>query len=80
MTFVTVKVDKPLNRLIYINGDFSEPAGNSSNDSFTVPSGGQIFETLNGDGRVDNRKKFRVSPNASEITVSLDRVEPPESV
>jgi len=80
MTFVTVRVSKPLNRLIYINGDYSQPAGNSSTDSFTVPSGGQVFETLNGDGRVDDRKRFRVRRSDTEVTVALDPVDPSEQV
>ncbi len=80
MTFVTVRVSAPLNRRIYINGDYSQPAGNSSTDSFTVPSGGQVFETLNGDGRVDSRKKFRVRRTDTEVTITLEPVEPPEQV
>ena len=82
MAFVTVRVSAPLNRLIYINGDYSQAAGNSSTDSFTVPTGGQIFETVNGDGCVDNRRKFRVSITDidTEVTVALDPVEPPEKV
>jgi len=80
MAFVTVRVSAPLNRLIYINGDYSQAAGNSSTDSFTVPTGGQIFETVNGDGCVDNRKKFRVSVTDPEVTVALDPVDPPEKV
>ena len=39
MALVTVRVSAPLNRLIYINGDYSQAAGNSSNDSFTVNQG-----------------------------------------
>ena len=46
MTMVTVRVTKPGNRLVYINGNHIEAAGNSSVDSFTVPTGGQVFETL----------------------------------
>ena len=80
MALVTVRVSGPLNRLIYINGDYSQAAGNSSNDSFTVPTGGQIFETLNGAGCIDNRKKFRVSVTDTEVTVALDPVDPPEKV
>ena len=80
MTFVTVRVEKPRNRLIYINGGYSDPAGNSSTDSFTVPTGGQIFETLTGDRCIDYRKKFRVKPDDREVTVSLDPVDPPEAV
>ncbi len=80
MAFVTVRVSAPLNRLIYINGGYSQAAGNSSTGSFTVPSGGQVFETLNGDGRVDNRKRFRVRRTDSEVTVALDPVDPPEQV
>lgn len=80
MAFASLHVTKPGNRLIYLNGDYSDPAGNSSNDSFTVPSGGNIAETLNGDGRVDYRKKFRVRPRDTEITIELDPVDPPEKV
>jgi hypothetical protein len=80
MSFVTVRVSKPLNRLIYINGDYAQPAGNSSSDSFTVPSGGQIFETVNGDRCVDNRKKFRVRPTDPEVIIALDPVDPPEPI
>ena len=82
MAFVTVRVSRPLNRLIYINGDYSQAAGNSSTDSFTVPTGGQVFERVNGNDRVDNRKKFRVSITDidTEVTVALDPVDPPEKV
>ena len=79
MAFITVRVSKPSNRLIYINGDYSRPAGNSSG-SFTVPTGGQIFETLTGDRRLDYRKKFRVRPSDTQVTVELDRVDPPEPI
>ncbi len=80
MSFVTVRVSKPLNRLIYINGDYSQPAGNSSTGSFTVPSGGQVFETVNGNRCVDNRKKFRVRQTDIEVTIALDPVDPPEQI
>ena len=80
MTFVTVHVSAPRNRRIYINGDYAQPAGNSSTDSFVVPSGGQIFETLNGNRRVDNRKKFRVRRTDFELTVALEPVKPPETI
>jgi hypothetical protein len=80
MPFVTVRVSAPLNRLIYINGDYSQAAGNSSTDSFTVPSGGQVFETVNSDGCVDNRKRFRVRRTDTEVTITLDPVDPPKQV
>ena len=80
MTLVTVRVTKPGNRLIYINGNYTEAAGNSSADSFTVPPGGQIFETLTGDQQVDFRKEFRVKRTDTEVTVELDRIDPPEPV
>jgi hypothetical protein len=80
MTFVTVRVTKPGNRLIYINGNYTEAAGNSSVDSFTVPPGGQIFETLTGDQQVDFRKEVRVKRTDTEVIVELDRIDPPEPV
>jgi hypothetical protein len=80
MTFKTVRVTKPGNRLIYINGDYTEAAGNSSDGSFTVPTGGQVFETLTGDRKVDFCKRFRVRPTDAEVTVELDPVDPPRPV
>ena len=80
MKFVTVWVSAPSNRRIFINGNYSQHAGNSSRDSFTVPTGGQIFETLNGARHVDYRKRFRVRRSDSEVTVALERVDPPEPI
>lgn len=80
MTFVTVRIRSPRNRLIYINGDYSQSAGNSSGDSFTVPSGGQVFETVTGDDRVDYRKRFRVRPTDTLVEVALDPVDPPQKI
>ena len=80
MAFASLHVAKPANRIIYLNGDYENPAGNSSNTSFTVPSGGNIAETLNGDGKVDFRKKFRVRPRDTDVTIELDPVNPPEKV
>lgn len=80
MAFVTVRVAKPSNRLIYINGNYTEAAGNSSGDAFTVQTGGQMFETLTGEQKVDFRKKFRVKRSDPQVTVVLDPVVPPEPV
>jgi len=80
MPFVTVSVSAPANRLIYINGNYTQPAGNTSRDSFVVPPGGQVFETVNGNDCVDFRKKFRVRRNDTEVTVELDAVDPPEPI
>lgn len=78
MPFVTVRVSAPANRIIYINGNYQQPAGNTSTDSFVVPPGRTLFETLNGDRSVDFRKKFRVGRDDDEVTVALDPVDPPE--
>ena len=81
MASVSVRVTKPANRRIYINGDYTDSAGNSSTDSFTVPTGGQFFETLTRDRRVDFRKRVRVrARDAPGMTVELDRVDPPEAI
>ena len=80
MAFASLHVTKPANRIIYLNGDYQNPAGNSSTDSFTVPSGGNVAETLNGAGKVDFRKKFRVKPRDTDVTIELDPVVPPEKV
>lgn len=78
MTFASLFVTKPVNRLIYINGNYQDAAGNSSSGSITVSSGGNIAETLNGDGRIDFRKEFVVGPRDKEVTIELDPVNPPE--
>ena len=78
MAFASLSVSKPANRLIYLNDDNENPAGNSSTDTFTVPSGGNVAETLNGAGKVDFRKKFRVGPRDTSLTIELDPVSPPE--
>jgi len=80
MSFASLRVTKPENRLIYINGNYAEPAGHSSIDSITVASGGNIAETLNQDGKVDYRKQFEVKPGATVIVIQLDPVNPPETI
>ena len=60
MTLVTVDVTKPGNRLIYINGNYLEPAGNSSLNTFPLPPGNHFLETLTGAREVDFRKRIRV--------------------
>ncbi|MBL8688460.1 MAG: hypothetical protein JNL04_05145 [Rhodospirillaceae bacterium] len=78
MPFVTVRVGTPRNRLIYVNGAYTQAAGNSSTDTFELVAGGYRFETLTGDKRVDYRKKFRVSAEDEERTIDLDPIDPPE--
>ena len=80
MTFVTVRVTAPRNRLIYINGGYTEAAGNSLNDSFVVPTGGNVFETLTGKHCVDFRKTLDLDGNELSVTVELDPVDPPEQI
>lgn len=80
MPLCKVTVTKPLNRLIYINGNYLEPRGNSATDTFTVPTGGHTFDTLNGAGKVDFRKRFRVTPRDKKLDIELDPVDPPLSV
>ncbi len=80
MPFAKITVTKPLNRLIYINGGYEQSAGNSSTTTFRVPSGGHVFETLDGDDAVDFRKAFRVRRNERKKSIELDRVDPPEPI
>ena len=80
MAFASLTVSKPKNRLIYLNGDYEKPAGNSSTDTFTVPSGGNFAETLNGDDKVDFRKKVQVKATDTSVTTELDPVVPPEKI
>ncbi len=77
---VTVRVSSPARRLIYINGAYAKAAGNSSDDTFSLPTGGHVFETLNGDDKVDFRKKFRIRRDDTDVTVSLEHVDPPERI
>ena len=80
MTLVTIRVTKPLNRVVYIDGGYTQPAGNSSKETFTVPTGGHVFETLDGERRVDNRKKFRVRRGDTGLEIELDPVDPPQPI
>lgn len=80
MGFASVRVSGPRNRLIYINSNYGKPAGNSSADTFPVPTGGQLFETVDGSNCIDHRKKFRVAEGETDVTVVLDPVVPPEPV
>ena len=78
MALRSMRVLMPRNRLIYINGDYSHSAGNSSMDSFTVNTGGNIAETRNGAGAVDYRKRFRVKVTDRLINIELEALDPPE--
>lgn len=78
MAFASLTVTFPRNRIVYLNGNYNDPAGNSSTDTFTVPSGGNIAETLNANREVDFRKKFRVKATETAVSVALDPVNPPE--
>jgi hypothetical protein len=76
----SLTVSKPKNRVVYLNGDYDNPAGNSSKDTFPVPSGGNIAETLNSNREVDFRNRFRVGPTDTSVTIALDSVDPPEQI
>ena len=80
MALASVTVSKPKNRLIYIGGDYENPAGNSSTDTFTVPSGGNVAETLNSERKVDFRKEFEVKARDTSVSIELDPVVPPEQI
>lgn len=80
MAFASLTVTNPGNRLIYLNGNYDDPAGNSSRDKFVVPAGGNIAETLNSSRAVDFRHRFRVGPADTSITIALDPVVPPEQI
>jgi len=80
MSFASLRVTKPKNRLIYINGNYTEPAGNSSSNSITVASGGNIAETLTKEDKVDYRKQFEVRPGDTVVIIELDPVNPPEAI
>ncbi|BBL72517.1 hypothetical protein [Methylogaea oryzae] len=78
--FASLRILRPEDRLIYLNGDYQNPAGNSSTDTFTVAAGGHTAETLDSQGKVDFRKKFRVTARQTSVAIELDPVVPPESV
>ena len=80
MTLVTVDVTKPGNRLVYINGNYVEAAGNSSLNTFPLPTGNHILETLTAAREVDFRKRIRIRRDDDEVSVELDLVDPPEPI
>ena len=80
MAFASLTVSAPKNRLIYLNGNYDDPAGNSSKDTFAVPNGGNIAETMNSSRQVDFRHQFRVGPTDTSVTIALDAVVPPQQI
>ena len=81
-TFVTVRVIHPELRDIYLNSDYTIPAGKSPNDPFTVPTGRTMFETLDAQGRVDFAAPVvvAIADAGKELKVILAPVIPPRSV
>lgn len=78
MAYVSVRVTAPPNRDIYIDGTYLRPAGRSPDDTFAVSVGRHIFETLDTELRVDNRRKFDVPQSTEVVTITLEAVNPPE--
>ena len=81
-TFVTVRVIHPELRDIYLNSDYTISAGKSPNDTFTVPTGRTVFETLDAQDRVDFAAPVvvAISDAGKELKVILAPVIPPRSV
>lgn len=80
MPFVSVRVSAPPDRDIYIDGTYIRPAGRSPDDTFSVPDGRHIFETLDANDCVDNRKKFDAPSSTAIVVIELDSVDPPEPI
>lgn len=80
MTYVTIRVTSPQSREVYIDGDYTASAGNSSADTFTVDTGGHIFETLDDRRRVDFRGNIDIGPGLAVVVITLDPVDPPQPI
>ncbi len=81
-TFVTVRVIHPELRDIYLNSDYTISAGKSPADTFTVPTGRTMFETLDAKDRVDFAAPLVVetSDAGKELKVILAPVIPPRPI
>jgi len=73
MPLGSVKITKPLRRLIYINGNYDESAGQSPGP-FAVEYGLNLFETRNGTGRVDWRGTTTITSKTSNVSLDLEQV------
>lgn len=81
-TFVTVRVIHPQLRDIYLNSDYTISAGKSPADTFTVPTGRTIFETIDANDCVDFSSPLvvNVADAGKELTVVLAPVIPPRPI
>lgn len=81
-TFVTVRVIHPELRDIYLNSDYTISAGKSPKDTFTVPTGRTLFETLDDRDRVDFAAPLVVTIGdaGKELKVILAPVIPPRPI
>lgn len=81
-TFVSVRVIHPEARDIYLNSDYTIPAGKSPGDTFPVPTGRTTFETLDKLDRVDFAAPLVVGADdaGKVITIILAPVIPPRPI
>lgn len=73
----TVTVTAPVNRVVYLNGDYVPDFPKKIPNTFLVEYGENIFETRNKDGKVDYRAKVATDSERPDRTVALRRVIPP---
>ena len=77
MPWGSVKVNGPPDRDVYVNGNYEQSAGKTG-DTFPVEYGKNTFETLDAQGRVDNRAETVTDEDHRHQEVTLSPVSPPE--
>ena len=69
---ISVKIQSPKRRLLYINGEYQENAGLTP-VKVEVEKGINLFETVNGAREIDYRAEVNCSSNTA---INLNRIDP----
>jgi len=77
MPWGSVTVTGPVDRDVYVNGNYEDIAG-KTNDDFAVEYGLNTFETLDDQWRIDFRARVEVNDASPLVDAELGAVDPPE--
>ena len=78
--WVSVFVRGQDRRLVYIDGQYDDPAGVKAPGPFDVRPGKHTFETLNRQSCVDNRAQVNAKSGQDEVEAEFEDVDPPEPI
>ena len=74
----TVTVTSPRRRKAYVNGNYTPSLPKTSPCTFAVEYGENVFETVNGDDRIDFRGSVTTNDANKDCDLELEPVVPPE--